>query len=213
LVKFTQEAHLRLLRRIGTVVGSLDTWFERRFRVPAVPLPDPAAGDEFVQLFTRHQRRLYLYILSQVPRVADAEEILQEANCVMLAKRGHFEPGTNFLAWAMQITVFEILKYRQRFGRERLRFTDEFLAVIAEEAAASIDQIEERRRVLELCLGKLRADDRRLIEHRYQPGSTTRELAEEIGRPANSVYQSLGRIRRTLMECVQRQLTGGPVVS
>ena len=31
-------------------------------------------------------------------------------------------------------------------------------------------------------------------------------VAEDLGRPINAVYQSLGRIRRTLMECVNRQL-------
>jgi RNA polymerase sigma-70 factor (ECF subfamily) len=41
---------------------------------------------------------------------------------------------------------------------------------------------------------------------RYAPGETGKNLAEQIGRPSNSVYQSLGRIRRTLMECIQRRL-------
>lgn len=160
-----------------------------------------------MQLFTRNQRRLYLYILSQVPSAQDAEEILQEANCIMLAKHDQFAPGTNFLAWSTQIAVYEILKYRQRFGRDRLRFSEAFLQAVADEAAVSLEGIDERRRALEVCLEKLRPADRQLIQHRYQPGSTARDLAETIGRPANSVYQSLGRIRRTLLECVQRQLT------
>jgi RNA polymerase sigma-70 factor (ECF subfamily) len=163
-------------------------------------------SEEFIQLFTRTQRRLYLTILAQVPSVQDAEEILQEANCIMLAKHAQFAPGTNFVAWATQIVAYEILKYRQRFVRERLRFTDEFLTAVAAEAAVVLDGTDERRKALEACLEKLRPGDRKLIQHRYQPGSTARELAETIGRPANSVYQSLGRIRRTLMECVQRQL-------
>jgi RNA polymerase sigma-70 factor (ECF subfamily) len=165
-----------------------------------------APSEEFVQLFTRTQRRLYLYILSQVPNVQDAEEVLQEANCVILAKHGQFERGTNFVAWCMQIVTYEILKYRQRFARDRLQFSDEFLSAVAREASAGLDSLEERRKALQACLEKLRPNDRRIIQHRYQPGSTARELAEEIGRPANSVYQSLGRIRRTLIECVQRQL-------
>lgn len=159
-----------------------------------------------MQLFTRTQRRLYLYILSQVPSVQDAEEILQEANCVMLAKHAQFEPGTNFLAWATQIVVYEILKYRQRYSREKLRFSDEFLQAVVEEVPATLDALEERRRALETCLEKLRPADRKLIQQRYRVGGKARDLAAEIGRPANSVYQSLGRIRRTLLECIQRQL-------
>lgn len=159
-----------------------------------------------MQLFTRTQRRLYLYILSQVPSVQDAEEILQEANCVMLAKHAQFEPGTNFVAWATQIVVYEILKYRQRYSREKLQFSDDFLRAVVEEVPAALDNLEERRRALENCLEKLRPADRKLIQQRYRVGAKARDLAAEIGRPANSVYQSLGRIRRTLLECIQRQL-------
>ena len=31
-------------------------------------------------------------------------------------------------------------------------------------------------------------------------------MARKLGRPANSVYQSLSRIRRTLLECIKRRL-------
>lgn len=165
-----------------------------------------APTEEFVQLFTRHQRRLYLYILSQVPNIADAEEILQDANCVMLVKHGQFQAGTNFGAWATQIVVYEILQYRQRFGREKLRFSEEFLQTVAEELPESLDQLEDRRQALESCLQKLRPGDRQLIQERYRPGSRACDVADKLGRPANSVYQSLGRIRRMLMECIQRQL-------
>lgn len=175
------------------------------------PRPASAPSEEFVQLFTRMQRRLYLFILSQVPVVQDAEEILQEANCIMLAKHSQFESGSNFLAWATQIAVYEVLKYRQRHGRERLRFSDEFLQAVVEEAPATLDNVEERRRALEACLEKLRPDDRQLIQERYRVGARARELASQIGRPANSVYQSLGRIRRSLLECIQRELAAAGV--
>ena len=168
--------------------------------------PSTAPSEEFVQLFTRNQRRLYLFILSQVPNVQDAEEILQEANCVMLAKHDQFEPGTNFAAWASQIAIYEIYKYRRRHGREKLRFSDEFLKAVAEEAPLTLEHTEERRRALEACLEKLRPQDRRLVQERYKPGTKGRDLAETLGRPANSLYQSLGRIRRTLLECIERQL-------
>ena len=54
---------------------------------------------------------------------------------------------------------------------------------------------------------KLQQEDRDLIQRRSQPGHSGTEIAEVLGRPANSVYQSLGRIRRTLLECVQRRLS------
>jgi RNA polymerase sigma-70 factor (ECF subfamily) len=167
--------------------------------------PRPPDAD-FVQLFTKNQRRLFLFILSQVPNPGDAEEILQNVNVIVLKKHDQFQPGTNFLAWAAAIANFEVLKYRSRRSRDRLVFSDQFLASVAEEALEQSDELERRRTALKDCIEKLRSRDRDLIRLRYAPGETGKNLAERIGRPSNSVYQSLGRIRRTLMECIQRRL-------
>ena len=167
-----------------------------------VTSPDP----EFVQLFTKYQRRLYLYILSQVPHPADAEEILQETNLVIWRKYNRFEIGTNFLAWTSRIATYEVMKFRDRHRRDRLYFSDRFIEQIGESALADADLLEERRDALIDCLGKLREKDRELVQNRYAPGETGKNLASRIGRPVNSVYQSLGRIRRTLLECVDRRL-------
>jgi RNA polymerase sigma-70 factor (ECF subfamily) len=168
--------------------------------------PAPGSGSEFVQEFTKNQRRLYLYILAQVGRPTDAEEILQETNLIIWRKADRFTPGTSFFAWSSRIATFEVLKHRERRGREKLRFTPEFVEAIAQDAAEASEQWEERRRALSICLGKLRPRDRELVERRYAPGENGKSVAEDLNRPINAVYQSLGRIRRTLMECVNRQL-------
>lgn len=171
------------------------------------PTENSAAPDAgFVQLFTMVQRKLYLFILAQVPRPTDAEEILQETNLVIWRKSDRFEPGTNFFAWAAQIANYEVLKYRDRRQRDKLYFSDAFIEKVAEEAQAGIEDLEARRKALAICLGKLREEDRELVERRYAPGENGKSVAELLNRPANSVYQSLGRIRRALLECVNRQL-------
>lgn len=161
---------------------------------------------EFIQQFTKAQRRLYLYILSQVPDPVDAEEILQETNLVIWRKCNDFELGTNFIAWAYRIAGYEVLKHRERHHRDRLRFSDEFVRRIAAEARTDFEHLQEKRRALNHCLDKLRPKDRNLIERRYAPGENGKSVARSPGRPVNSVYQSLGRIRRTLFECMRRYL-------
>ena len=42
-----------------------------------------APKEEFIKLFTRYQRRVFLFILSQVPNPVDAEEIHQETNVII----------------------------------------------------------------------------------------------------------------------------------
>jgi RNA polymerase sigma-70 factor (ECF subfamily) len=174
--------------------------------------PQPTSpSPEFVQLFTHYQRRLFLYILSQVPNPIEAEEIQQETNVVIWSKFAQFREGTNFLAWVSQIANFEVMKYRSRRKRNRIQFSDEFLETVSRDAMERSDELEERRAAMVECLNKLRPRDRELIEQRYAPGEKGKHLAEQIGRPANSVYQSLGRIRRVLMECIQRRLSAGAV--
>lgn len=160
----------------------------------------------FVQLFTHHQRRLFLYILSQIPNPIEAEEVLQETNVVIWSKYATFREGTNFLAWVSQIANFEVMKYRTKKRRDRARFSDQFLETISREALERSDELEERRSALVECIAKLRTSDRELIEQRYAPGEKAKDVAAHIGRPANSVYQSLGRIRRVLLDCIQRRL-------
>jgi RNA polymerase sigma-70 factor (ECF subfamily) len=163
-------------------------------------------SEAFVQQFTVHQRRLYLFILSQLASTQDAEEVLQETNLIIWAKYHQFDITTNFFAWAAQIATYEILKHRQRQRRDKLRFSDDFVEAVSRDVLEHSDEFERRRVALEQCLQKLRPGDRTLIHERYQPGNRGKHVAEDLGRPANSVYQSLGRIRRTLLECIQRRL-------
>lgn len=185
-----------------TSVEQFDSDLEIRSYVPDASGP----GSQFVHEFTRSQRRLYLYILAQVGRPTDAEEILQETNLVIWRKSEQFQPGTSFFAWSSRVAMFEVLKHRERRGRDKLRFSPEFVEAIAEEAAEASEHWEERRKALSICIEKLRPRDRELIRRRYAVGENGKSVAEDLGRPINAVYQSLGRIRRVLMECVNRQL-------
>lgn len=246
--------------------------------------PTGPPSTEFVQLFTRAQRPVFLYILSLIPRPVEAEEILQETNLVIWTKARQFQSGTNFRAWACQIAYFEVMKYRSRKHRDKLHFNPELLDLIATESLQQSELLDRRRQALAECLAKLREQDRILIQTRYWSGNNTLgdadaasvnpetapfenrprdgeplaveagvpvstgvsvpretpgdtamqgysetirpersrsnksrvshsrseghgpEIAEKIGRPINSIYQSLSRIRKSLLECINRRL-------
>lgn len=178
--------------------------------MPSSPDIQPVSAvpsEEFVQLFSRNQRRIYLHILGQVGNPNDAEEILQETNVVIWSKFDRFELGTNFIAWTFQIANFEVLKFRDRRRSNRLVFSEDVIEAIAEDSEESQDDLDLRRAALTECLGKLRPSDRELIQTRYAPGNKGKDVAEVLGRPSNSVYQSIGRIRKTLFECINRRLS------
>jgi len=165
----------------------------------------PDAG--FIKSFVKAQRRLYLYLLAQTGNPNSAEEILQNANVVILAKWNTFEPGTNFLAWVYRIASLEVMKFRQKSSRNRLIFDDEYLTTIAQTVEEISDGADERQAALAVCIRKLKPRDRELIRLRYQQGRDGQTLSDQLNRPLNSVYQSLGRVRRTLLNCIEKQLS------
>ncbi len=166
-------------------------------------------NEEFVRLFTQSQRSLYLFILPLVHTAADAEEVLQETNVVVLSKWNQFQAGTNFLAWCRAIARLEVFRFRRRNFHRLQLLDDDVMNLIAEDIEEDPVDHEQQRRALGDCLEKLRESDRDLIRRRYSDGATGDDVAHQLGRPANSVYQSLGRVRRTLLECIRRRIAAG----
>jgi RNA polymerase sigma-70 factor, ECF subfamily len=164
----------------------------------------PDKAELFVQLVTQFQQRVHLFILSLVPNPADAEEILQETNLVLWRKFDEFRVGSDFRAWAFQIAYNKVKSFRERQGRERLRFGPSVSDRLAEIASSVPEPTSIAVETLDACKRQLSDQDRDLIERRYQPGATTASVAAEVGRSVAAVYKAVVRIRRALFECIQR---------
>ena len=74
--------------------------------------------------------------------------------------------------------------------------------------ARLLDKALQDRRLTALagCLDKLPGRDRALIARRYAAGASVQSVADEIRRPATSIYRSLERIRQILLSCIQREV-------
>jgi RNA polymerase sigma-70 factor (ECF subfamily) len=160
--------------------------------------------EEFVQLFARHEAGLRGFVRSLLPTWADVDEVIQETCLVLWRKFDTYEPGSHFPRWACTIARFEVLKYRRKLSRERHVFNDALLEVLATEAIQEAEQREQERRALAECIQKLPPRQRDLVRGCYASEQTIREVAEEQGRSATSVYKALNRIRQVLLECIQR---------
>ena len=167
-------------------------------------------GSEKAELFARLlggcQRKVFLYALGLLHHAADAEEVLQETNVVLWHKFDDYTPGTSFDNWACRVAYFEVLKFREKAARDRRVFGTPLVEALAAEAESILDQADQRREALEGCLAKLRRDDKALVLSRYQPGATTRTVAESMGRSVQGTRKSLHRIRTALLECIERTI-------
>lgn len=170
------------------------------------PRDEADREDRFLQLFLANERRIYAFILSLVPSWSDADDLLQETSAVLWRKLDEFEPGSDFVAWALRIARYEVLNYRKRQNRDRGLFSAETEELLAQHAVDVAHVSDDRRDALKACLEKLSVRDRELIRLRYQPGATTRDVSERVGRSLKAVYKALNRIHEQLLLCVRRGL-------
>lgn len=105
-------------------------------------------SDEFLQLITEFQGRLFGFVLAMLGDVDQANEVLQETNLVLWRKSDEFEPGSDFKAWSFRIAHFQVMAFRQRQIRDRLVFSDEVIEQFSRDAAAQDEAYEQRIELL-----------------------------------------------------------------
>ena len=169
-------------------------------------MSDQANVTDFIKLLTSHEVRLRAFALSLVPHWADAQEILQDANVVMWRKFDQFQSGTSFFSWACKIVHLTARDFRKRQARSKVRFSDEFLELVALQTVEMEDELADRELRLSVCVSKLKEKHRRMLHLRYELGMSGDEVAAALGSTAKAVYQALARIHKALFDCVERGL-------
>jgi RNA polymerase sigma-70 factor, ECF subfamily len=162
---------------------------------------------QFAELVLGSQRKLYAYILTLVPDPDMASDILQQTSMVLWRDSKRFSEGTNFLSWAFRVAYFQVLDFREKRQRDRLRFDKELLDELAAESQPSDSDVDLRVEALRKCLSELPQGQRGLVNRRYSDGVTVAVMAKEEGQSAGSLAVCLHRIRRALLDCIQRRLS------
>ena len=165
--------------------------------------PAPA---RFIAALTLHQPALEAFCHSQLGRRQEVQEVLQ-ATCVKLwEKSGDWDPETEFLPWAFAVARFTILSHIRDRMRDRLIFDEDVVMAMAAETEAAATQFEDRREALGHCLGKIKPEQRDLLQGHYLAGHSVRELSSATGRSESAVKMILLRLREQLGDCIERQL-------
>jgi RNA polymerase sigma-70 factor, ECF subfamily len=162
--------------------------------------------DLFSELMARHQSELYGYIFAVVRNWPDADDLFQSVCLVLWTKFDTFRPGSSFFAWGRQVAKIKIsdfLRHRRSSNHVGEKLMDTITAISAD---VQQDDAEPFLAALERCRGKLSAKDDHLLNLRYVEELGTREIADRMQRLQPNVCRSLNRIRRWLLECIQREL-------
>ena len=116
--------------------------------------------DLFVRLLARYQGQIYAYILSIVGNYNDSDDIFQETSSKLWEMFGQYEPGTDFLKWALSVAYYRVLDYRKNAKRhQKVLYSDDFFKQLADSAPQHLSKTREYLERLAHCIDKLRPQD------------------------------------------------------
>ena len=167
------------------------------------------ADEQFVQHLTAIQLKLLNYIAMLLGDPHAAANVLQETNLVLWRKAKEFEPGSNFSAWAHQVAYWQVQAYVRDRGRDRHVFDEALIEQLADRESEADVEIEARV-ALRHCLSQISPRNLDMLRRRYEAGLSIANLAVQLGKSPSAVKVGLMRIRKTLLECIQKKLAEQP---
>jgi RNA polymerase sigma-70 factor, ECF subfamily len=166
---------------------------------------ETARAEMLVRLLTRYQDELFRYIFALLPHEEDARDVLQETSVALYRKFAEYDSEKPFLAWAYRFAYLEVLKQRERNQRHTRHFHGELIERLAREREEHEPMLQARLQALENCLQDLPPADRELIRQRYQGQARIEEMVRRAGASRRTFFRKLDRIRRSLLECINRR--------
>ncbi|MBN1456528.1 MAG: sigma-70 family RNA polymerase sigma factor [Sedimentisphaerales bacterium] len=161
---------------------------------------------DFLGLYSKEQKKIFLFILSMVHRQTDAEDIMQQTAAEMWRMFDRFKEGTNFAAWGITIARYRILDYRKKQVRNSLFLSEDVYRKVIQEFQAILPSSDKRKNALRGCLNKLKESDRRMLSMHYEDGFNYKQIAEKLRASKTGIYKIMARIHTNLNRCIQKTL-------
>lgn len=174
--------------------------------LPSTEITDPKT-EHFLKLLGAHERSLFAYVYALTPYWQDAEEIMQRVRIRIWQQFEQYDVEKPFDAWARAIAYYLVLGYRKEKSRQREFFSERVLEAVGTQFEAHLEQANDRRDALVGCLDKLDGRKRDLVTSYYSSARETgNTIASKLSMTPNALRQALFRIRRALVDCVERKV-------
>lgn len=167
---------------------------------------EPSNTETLVLLLTQYQEPLFRYIYSLVPCEADARDILQETSLALYRKWQQFDTARPFLPWAYRFAYLQVQKHREKSVRSPLLFSEDVMDLLANERAHLENHLDERLRLLDACLQRLSAQDKKLVTSRYAQQESAETMMQRFDMSRRTLFRNLELLRQRLHDCVTREL-------
>jgi RNA polymerase sigma-70 factor (ECF subfamily) len=158
------------------------------------------------ELVERHSRAVYALVARMVRNDGVAEELAQDAFVKAFAALRSFDPAYKFANWMLRIAHNVAIDHLRKSRPATVSIDDEESGrAVAEVLVDSRDRSPFERAVqrdlradLDLALGELRPEFRRLIVMRYLEDLSYEDIADILGLPLGTVKSHLHRARAAL---------------
>ena len=109
-------------------------------------LPQPDLHEQFVALYVEHQVAIRSFVRTLLPDPVDAEDVMQTASLTMWRRFEQYQPGTSFRNWAFQVAKFTAMKHVARKARDRHRFSENTINLLAQHVEQQDERLAGQRR-------------------------------------------------------------------
>ena len=165
-----------------------------------------AKGDQaaFDKLYAATRAKLYGVVLRIVKRKDLADEVIQETYVKIWTSAGQFNPAlASPITWMVAIARNRAIDLVRKKTDTSIEDAPEAMEVAAEtvDPLAARELSEELKRLLG-CIGRLDGDRRKLVLLAYYDGFSREQLAQQLGKPVNTIKTWLRRSLLEIRECL-----------
>ena len=157
------------------------------------------------------REELLTYARALLGNYAAAEDAVQEAMLVVVAKHDQFEEGSSILAWCRSIVRIEVLRAKQRHQREHTlaqRVLDDAVGAAFDEFQSSRTSHERelRRGALSQCIDQIPEHAKRVLEARFIDELGYPQIGQRLSMSIEAVRKALFRFKKQVRACVETRL-------
>ncbi len=164
---------------------------------------------EFMKYMLRAQPAVWGYLMACCGDVHVADDLMQEASCLLWDRFATYDRSRPFTPWAMGFAKMRVLNWRKKRARSREVLSPTIVEMMADTSAASADDVQDQRRHLDGCLARLPERARAVLRMRYYEERSSAEISRIRRVTVAAVDNLLTRARRALRDCINRRRTAG----
>lgn len=162
--------------------------------------------EEFTRLFLRSEREILRFILVLLPRLSDAQDVLQETAVALWKKFDQYDRQQPFLTWAYGFAANEVRRFIRDRARRKMHLDENLVQLLVARNAELRDDLDRRRDLLRGCLIKLQSWQRKVVEGYYYDRTSVEVISASSGRSVDAIYKTLQRARLALLDCIRAGL-------